>query len=63
MAALTIEKVDTIKAQATYLSERGVKKDVSQRIAEWVEHNRDDLALMQSHELLSSLRSVLQSEE
>lgn len=60
---VTIEKVDTIKAQATYLSERGVKKDVSQRIAEWVEHNRDDLALMQSHELLSSLRSVLQSEE
>ena len=58
-----IEKVDTVKAQATYISERGVNKDVSQRIAEWVEHNRDDLALMQSHELLSSLRSVLQSEE
>jgi DNA repair exonuclease SbcCD nuclease subunit len=58
-----IEKVDTIKAQATYISERGVNKDVSQRIAEWMEHNRDDLALMQSRELLSSLRSVLQSEE
>lgn len=60
---VAIEKVDTIEAQAAYLIERGVSKDASQRIAEWLEHNRDDLALMQSQELLSSLRSVLQSEE
>ncbi len=60
---VTIEKVDTIKAQATYLSERGVNKDLAKRIAVWLENNREDLALMPSHELLSSLKSVLQSED
>jgi DNA repair exonuclease SbcCD nuclease subunit len=60
---VTIENVDTIKAQAAYLSERGVNEDVSQRIAEWLENNRDDLALMPGHELLRSLKSVLRSEE
>lgn len=59
----TIEKVDTIEAQAAYLAERGIRKDVSQRIAVWLGHNRDKLALMQSRELLRSLRSVLHSDD
>ena len=54
------EKVDTIATQATYLDERGEGKDISKRIAEWLEHNRDDLSSMQARELLTSLRSLLQ---
>ena len=56
------EKVDTMAAEATYLAERGVGKNVSKRIAEWLEHNRDDLSSMQARELLISLRSILQSD-
>jgi DNA repair exonuclease SbcCD nuclease subunit len=57
-----IEKVDSTEAQAVYLQERGISKQVSKKIAEWLENNREDLALMQSQELLKSLRSVLKSE-
>ena len=60
---VAIDKIDSIDAQASYLTKRGIGKNVSQRIAEWLEHNRNDLASMQSHELLSSLRAILQSEE
>lgn len=59
---VAIDKIDSIDAQATYMTERGIGKNVSQRIAEWLEHNKNDLANMQSHELLSSLRAILQSE-
>jgi predicted phosphodiesterase len=54
-----LETMNTIEAQATYLAERGISKEVSRRVAEWIEHNKDDLNLMQSQELLRSLRSVL----
>jgi predicted phosphodiesterase len=60
---VAMEKVNAVEAQAAYLSERGVSKEVSQRIAEWLEHTKDKLTLLQSHELLSSIRSVLRSED
>jgi hypothetical protein len=55
--------VDTIEAQAAYLADRGVSKDVSKRVAEWLEHSRDDLAAMQSRDLLRALRAVLRHGE
>ncbi len=62
-AEVAIETVDTIEAQAAYLTDRGVSKDVSKRVAEWLEHNRDDLAPMQSQDLLRALRAVLRHGE
>jgi hypothetical protein len=58
-AEVAIETVDTIEAQAAYLADRGVSPDVSQRVAEWLEHGRDDLAAMQSQDVLRALRAVL----
>jgi predicted phosphodiesterase len=57
-----LSKVDTIEAQSTYLTDRGIKKGVAKKIAEWLEHGKNDLATMQSNELLHALRSILQSE-
>jgi predicted phosphodiesterase len=62
-AEVAIETVDTIEAQAAYLADRGVSHDVSQRVAEWLEHGRDDLAAMQSQDLLRALRAVLHHRE
>jgi DNA repair exonuclease SbcCD nuclease subunit len=62
-AEVAIETVDTIEAQAAYLADRGVSKDVSKRVAEWLEHSRDDLAAMQSRDLLRTLRAVLRHGE
>jgi DNA repair exonuclease SbcCD nuclease subunit len=56
------EKIDSVNAQAAYLTQRGISENVSRTIAEWLEHNRNDLANMQSHELLRSLRAILQQE-
>jgi len=58
-AEVAIETVDTIEAQAAYLADRGVSADVSKRVAEWLEHSRDDLAAMPSQNLLQALRGVL----
>jgi len=55
------ENIDTLAAQAIFLAERGIGKSASKKIAEWLEHNKDDLSSMQAHELLISLRAVLQS--
>ena len=60
---VVVEKVDTVAAQAAYLTERGVNKAVSQRLAEWLEHNRDALAGMPSHDVLSALRVLLKPED
>jgi predicted phosphodiesterase len=57
-----LAKVDTIKAQSTYLTDRGINKDVAKKVAEWLEHSKNHLAIMQSHELLHALRFILQSE-
>ncbi len=62
-AEVAIETVDTIEAQAVYLTDRGVSKNMSKRVAEWLEHNRDDLAPMQSRDLLRALRAVLRHGE
>ena len=62
-AEVAIETVDTIEAQAAYLADRGVSKDMSKRVAEWLEHSRDDLAVMQSQDLLRALRAVLRHGE
>jgi hypothetical protein len=62
-AEVAMETVDTIEAQAAYLTDRGVSKDVSKRVAEWLEHNRDDLAPMQNQDLLRALRAVLRPGE
>lgn len=56
---VAIETVDTIEAQAAYLADRGVSPDVSKRVAEWLEHGRDDLAAMPSQDFLRALRAVL----
>jgi predicted phosphodiesterase len=62
-AEVSIETVDTIEAQAAYLADRGVNKDVSKRVAEWLEHSRDDLAVMQSRDLLRAFRAILRHGE
>ena len=61
-SALT-EKVDTIKAQAEYFTERGIDKEEAKNIAEWLEHNKEKLASTQSNEILRSLREILQKKE
>lgn len=53
------EKVDIIETQADYLAERGIEKGRAQKIAEWLEHNKERLAEMQSKEILNALREVL----
>jgi hypothetical protein len=62
-SCVAVDDIDSIVAQASYLTKRGFSRNVSQRIAEWLEHNKNELAIMQSHELLSSLITILQSEE
>jgi len=56
------EKVDIIKAQADYLAERGIEKADAQKIAEWVERNKERLADMQSKDILNALRKVLKKQ-
>ena len=56
------EKIDTIKAQTEYLIERGNDKAQAQKIAEWLEHNKEKLATMQSNEVLQALRKVLEAQ-
>jgi len=57
------EKTDTIKAQTEYLIERGSDKAQAQKIAEWLEHNKEKLATMQSNEILQALREALKAQE
>lgn len=59
---VTQEKIDSVNAQVAYLTQRGISKNISHTIAEWLEKNRSDLADMQSHELLRSLRAILKRE-
>ena len=53
------EKVDIIEAQADYLAERGIEKIKAQKIAKWLEHNKEKLAEMQSKDIINALREVL----
>lgn len=53
------EKVDIIKTQADYLAERGIEKAEARKIAEWLEHNKERLAEMQSKDILNALRNIL----
>ncbi len=53
------EKVDAIAAQTKYLAERGVQKNVSKKLAEWLEQNRTDLSNLPARELLNSLRAII----
>ncbi len=53
------EKVDIIEVQADYLAERGIEKARARKIAEWLEHNKERLAEMQSKDILNALRKVL----
>ncbi|MCK4669049.1 metallophosphoesterase [Candidatus Bathyarchaeota archaeon] len=53
-------KINTIKAQTQYLLERGIVKSEAHKIAEWMEHNKEKLATMQSRLLLQALREVLE---
>lgn len=56
-------KIDAIKAQTEYLVERGVNKTEAHKIAEWLEHNKEKLATMQSKEILQALREVLKEKK
>jgi DNA repair exonuclease SbcCD nuclease subunit len=56
------EKVDIIKTQADYLAERGIEKAEARKIAEWLEHNKERLAEMQSRDILNALRDMLHKE-
>ncbi len=58
-----IEKIDAIEAQTEYLMERGISDGVSRMLAKWLATNSNRLSLMQSNELLSTLRSVLRSKK
>ncbi len=57
------EKIDTPKAQAEYLIERGIDKAEAHKIAEWLEQNKEKLASIQSNEILQALREVLEEEK
>ena len=59
---VTKEKIDSVNAQVAYLTQRGISKNISHTIAEWLEKNRSDLAGMQSYEILRSLRAILERE-
>lgn len=54
------DRINMIKAQAEYLIERGIDKAEAHKIAEWLEHNKEKLAAMQSNEILQVLREVLE---
>jgi DNA repair exonuclease SbcCD nuclease subunit len=54
------EKIDIIKAQTEYLAERGIEKITAQKIAEWLENNKERLANMQNSDILNMLREVLE---
>lgn len=54
---------DTIKAQAEYMIESGIEKGEAHRIAEWLEHNKEKLAVSQSDEMLRALRAVRREKE
>ena len=56
-------KVNTIKAQAEYLTERGVYNGKAKKIAEWLEHNKEKLAILRATEILQSLRETLKEED
>lgn len=56
-------KINTIKAQTQYLLERGIVKSEAHKIAEWMEHNKEKLAIMQSRLLLQALREVLEEQK
>lgn len=56
-------KINTIKAQTQYLLERGIVKSEAHKIAEWMEHNKEKLATMQSRLLLQALREVLEEQK
>lgn len=58
-----MEKIDTVKAQAEHLVERGIEENRAYKIAEWLEHNKEKLATMQSNEILQALREVLKEEK
>lgn len=53
------DTIDTIKTQSEYLIERGINKTEACEIAEWLEHNKEKLATMQSTEILEAIREVL----
>jgi DNA repair exonuclease SbcCD nuclease subunit len=57
------EKVNTIKAQAEYLTERGINNEKAKKIAEWLEHNKEKLAIQRATEILQSLREALKEED
>jgi DNA repair exonuclease SbcCD nuclease subunit len=57
------EKIDIIKAQSEYLTERGIEKATAQKIAEWLEHNKERMVHMQNRDILSMLKEVLNKKE
>lgn len=53
------QRIDAVKAQNEYLIERGIDNAKARKIAEWLEHNKEKLAAMQSTEILQALREAL----
>ncbi len=58
-----IEKVDSIEAQTDYLMERGISDIIARKLAKWLATNSNKLSLMQSNELLKTLRAVIKSKK
>jgi hypothetical protein len=58
-----IEKIDSIEAQTDYLMERGISDIIARKLAKWLATNSNKLSLMQSNELLKTLRAVIKSKK
>lgn len=54
------EKTDILEAHTNFLTERGIPSNKAQKLAKWLEQNKDQLANLRADELLQSLRETLQ---
>jgi hypothetical protein len=51
--------IDVVEAQKEYLLEKGLEKSKADSIADWFENSKEQLAIMQEHEILNELRRIL----